>query len=244
MIIDPIKKSEYSDSLLKMSYSFAMEGHSSVISLREGDLVAFMKKYTPEIDVDAYQTASLNKMVNDQRYHLQVKVRYNLDKVIEPVFCVGLYDMSFSDDDFYAVDGFKDFVEGDNFPTLFDVAEKIVDTLYTDGALYITRKIDFKDRFWSFEQGAVCETEFHSLVLKDAAIHAIAQHIRQDVDLNGAGTLAKAEKSANTYYMPMSFESFKEQWPVDLELLKSSDLSYNTFRNFLQKYNLNTVKEV
>lgn len=244
MIIDPIYKSEYSDNLLKMSYSFAMEGHSSVISLCEGDLVAFMKQYTPEIDVDAYQSASLKKMVNDQRYHLKVKVRYQLDKVIEPVFCVGLYDMSFSDNDFYAVDGFKDFIEGDNFPALFEVAEKVIDNLYADGSLYITRKIDFKDRFWSFAQGAVCETEFHSLVLKDAGIKAIAQHIRHDVELNGAGTLAQAEKSANTFYMPMSFESFKEQWPVDLKLLKSSDLSYNTFRNFLQKYNLNKTKEV
>lgn len=243
MIIDPVVKSDYSDNLLKMSYTFSMEGHSSVISLREGDLIAFMKKYTPEIDVDAYQSASLKKMINDQRYHLQVKIRYMLDKVMEPVFCVSLYDMSFSEDDFYSVDGFKDFVEANAFPEFFEMAESIVDTLYTDGAHYITRNIDFKDRFWSFDTGAVVETEYHSFTLKEKAIEAIAAHIRQDVELNGAATLEKAAKSAQVDYMSMSFDSFKIQWPMDLELLKQSDLSYNTLSKFLHKYNLPKKRE-
>jgi len=238
MFINQPQKNEYSDSLLKMSYTFPLEGHASSVSLREGDLVAFMKKYTPEIDVDAYQQAAQKKLMNDQRYHLQVKVRYQLDKVLEPVFCVGLHDMSFSDTDFFALDGFKDFVEGDNFPALFEVAENIIDTLYKDGALYITRDIDFKDRFWSFDDGAVFDTDFHSLHLKEKAIQAIADHIRQDVELNGESTLAKARKSLENVYMDMSFNSFLNQWPMDVELLKGSDLSYTTFSKFLKKYNL------
>ena len=42
----------------------------------------------------------------------------------------------------------------------------------------------------------------------------------------------------------MSFESFKIQWPMDLELLKGSDLSYNTLSKFLHKYNLPKKVEV
>ena len=244
MIIDPVVKNDYSDNLLKMSYTFPMEGHSSVISLREGDLVAFMHKYTPEIDVEAFKASSIKRMLNTQRYDLRVKIRYMLDKVMEPVFCVSLYDMSFSDSDFFSIDGFKDFIEENKFPEFFEMAESIIDTIYKDGAHYITRNIDFKDRFWSFDTGAVVETEYHSFALKDKAIEAIAAHIRQDVELNGVATLEKAEKSAQVDYMPMSFDSFKVQWPMDLELLKGSDLSYNTLSKFLHKYNLPKKNEV
>lgn len=244
MIIDPIRKSDYSDNLLKMSYTFAMEGHASNISLCEGDLVAFMQKYTPEIDVGTFKIAAIKRMLNIQRYHLRVKVRHMLDKVIEPSFCMCLYDMQFDNQDTMALSGFEDFVLEDKFPEFFTQAESIVDSLYTDGALYITRTIDFKDRFWSFVDGCVIETEYHSLHLKDKAIQAIAEHIRKDVELNGAATLEESKRSALVYYMPMSFDSFKIQWPNDLELLKESDLSYNTFSKFLHKYNLVQKREI
>lgn len=244
MIIDPVFKSDYSDNLLKMSYTFSMEGHSAVISLREGDLVAFMQKHTPEINVDAFKAASIKRMLNTQRYDLRVKIRYMLDKVMEPVFCMSLYDMEFDEKDSMAQDGFNDLVEADKFPEFFAMAESIVDTIYKDGAHYITRNIDFKDRFWSFDTGAVVETEYHSLTLKEKAIEAIAAHIRQDVELNGEATLEKAEKSSQVNYMPMSFDSFKIQWPMDLELLKQSDLSYNTLSKFLHKYSLPAKREV
>ena len=76
------------------------------------------------------------------------------------------------------------------------------------------------------------------MTLKELAIHAIADHIRQDVELNGEATLVKAKKSLETVYMDMSFNSFLNQWPMDLEVLKGSDLSYNTFSKFLHKYHL------
>lgn len=244
MIIEPVIKHDYSDSLLKMSYTFYMEGHSSVISLREGDLVAFMTKYTPEIDVESFKTASIKRMLNTQRYDLRVKIRYMLDKVMEPVFCMSLYDMEFDEKDSMALDGFNDFIEANAFPEFFSMAESIVDTLYKDGAHYITRHIDFKDRFWSFDTGAVVETEYHSFTLKQKAIEVIAAHIRQDVELNGVDTLEKANKSAQVDYMSMSFDSFKIQWPMDLEILKGSDLSYTTLSKFLHKYSLPAKREV
>lgn len=243
MIIDPIRKSDYSDNLLKMSYTFPMQGHASTISLREGDLVAFMQKYTPEIDVEAFKLASITRMLNVQRYDLRVKVRYMLDNVMEPVFCMSLYDMEFDAKDSMALDGFEDFIEADKFPEFFTMAESIIDSLYTDGAFYITRNIDFKDRFWSFDDGCVIETEYHSINLKDKAIQSIAEHIRQDIEINGAATLEKAESSSKVDYMPMSFDSFKIQWPMDLELLKESDLSYTTLSKFLHKYNLPQKRE-
>lgn len=244
MIINPVVKSDYSDNLLKMSYTFSMEGQSLVISLREGDLVAFMKKYTPEINVDSFKSASIKGMLNTQRYHLRVKLRYMLDKVMEPVFCMSLYDMEFDEKDSMAMDGFNDFIEADKFQEFFSMAESIIDNIYKDGAHYITRNIDFKDRFWSFDTGAVVDTEYHSFNLKEKAIEAIAAHIRQDVELNGVATLEKAEKSAQVNYMAMSFDSFKIQWPIDLELLKGSDLSYNTLSKFLHKYSLPMKREV
>lgn len=238
MIIDPIRKSDYSDNLLKMSYTFAMEGHASKISLCEGDLVAFMQKYTPEIDVEAFKLASIKRMINLQRYDLRVKVRHILDSVMEPVFCMSLYDMEFDDKDSMALDGFEDFIRDDKFPEFFAKAESIIDSLYTDGALYITRKIDFKERFWSFDNGALIDNDYHTFTLKDKAIQEITAHIRQDVEFHGAATLQRSERQAMVEYMPMSFDSFKIQWLVDLKLLKSSDLSYNTFSKFLHKYNL------
>lgn len=238
MFIKPPCKNEYSDSLLKMSYTFPLEGHASSISLREGDLVAFMKKYTPEIDVEAFQAAATQAMLNLQRYHLREKIRYTLNKVLEPVFAESLGALSFDEDDSFAIDGFEDFINENHIPAFFEVAEGLIDNLYKDGALYITRSIDFKDRFWSFDTGAVFDTDFHSMTLKELAIHAIADHIRQDVELNGEATLVKAKKSLETVYMDMSFNSFLNQWPMDLEVLKGSDLSYNTFSKFLHKYHL------
>lgn len=238
MIIKSPHKTDFSENLLKMTYTFPLEGHASSISLREGDLVAFMNKYTPEIDVDVYQAASIKAMLNVQRYHLREKIRYTLNKVMEPVFADSLGCMPFDENDSFAIDGFEDFIKENHFPAFLEVAEGLIDNLYKDGALYITRNIDFKDRFWTFETGAVFDTDFHSMTLKELAIQAIADHIRQDVEINGYATLEKAKKSLQTVYMDMSFNSFLNQWPMDLEVLKSSDLSYTTFSKFLHKYSL------
>lgn len=227
---------DYTPEIANLDYTIYLDNNVS-FHLIGSNLIAFIKTYIPEINIDSYYDAVYQEHKRIQSYELANHLRFKFDNFFKEFYSSALSELDFdaSYKDGYCGQGYAEMMKNDNLDKFFTVARKTFIEIEKGGPSF-THPILLNDQTWVFNESSMSvEDAESSFVIKEKTLQEIIKYIAKDFAENGENTIKQVQKKKNR---SVSLDFFLENFEKDLSKFERSDFSYENFCALLHKYKL------
>ncbi len=225
----------YNYEVASLTYNITLSKEVSV-SVDNADLICFIKKYCPEINIDNYIPIIERFKKTSISYHTSNKIKYLYDPMLEEYFSgFDFQDLDFKFDDDFDKKLFEDMKASDNLNLFFSLSDKVIDYIKSLNTTLISKKNNWE----FFDDYAICVGDFYELKVDRNFINDLSIRVTNDFNsfsLDMVDIILKKEEE--DYKRCVPFDMFINNFSNDIATLKSQDVDYSDFIIFLHKYKL------
>lgn len=159
---------DYTPEIANLDYTIYLDNHVS-FHLMGSNLIAFIKTYIPEINIDSYYDAVHQEYKRIQSYELANHLRLKFDKFFKEFYASALSELDFdaSYKDGYCGQGYAEMRKNDNLDKFFTVARKTFIEIEKGGPSF-THPLVLNDQTWVFNENSMSvEDTESSFVIKE-----------------------------------------------------------------------------
>lgn len=226
----------YCAEIANLSYSATLE-NDLVITLSKGDLIAFIDKYCPDVNLNKFISGIKDNLETHFACDVYNQMRYKFGCFFEKHFDFPLRELDFdlNDKNSFEISQFNEVKENESFVEFFEIAKELF--------IYIKEKdysLDFSINKWKFfDDKALYSCGEYEIFIKENVINEFVKRIRKDFDFEGDETfqfLSSIKERSYKYYQPVNFVI--ANFENDVKKLKESNQTFIDFAVFLHKYKL------
>jgi len=231
----------YIVEIARLGYEFSLK-NGCTVKIEGADLIQFMTRYVPEIDMEPYADFATRYLKYQQTIDLLYFIRNKLNPITNDYFYESLYQLS--------IDVDSDSSDRPRFEKMKE--EKMDEFLEAAFGLYASVVNQEKANLcpihpfthssatqWVFADGVMTQSDDESVItLTKSSIVMLTEHFRRDFMVNGPENLQSFDNGKINEHKYISLDYFIENFEKDLEKFKAGGLTFDGFVDLMVGYKI------
>lgn len=229
----------YVVEIARLSYEFSLK-NGCTVKICGADLIQFMNRYVPEIDMAPYAEFATRYLKYQQTIDLLYFMRYKLSPITEPYLYDSLFELSIDvDSDSSDRPRFEE-MKAEKMDAFLEAAYGAYATVINQEKAELRPIQPFTRHSptqWVFADGVMTQSDDESVItLTKSSIAMLADHFRSDFMVNGQENLQSFDNGKITEHKYISLDYFIENFEKDLAKFKEGGLTFEGFVDLMVGY--------